>query len=171
MCDMKSLCYLLLLWVPHMAAADLLEDPGFEDQSSIWLIKNPKTAAVGAEAAHDGKLGLRLYLTEDGGRAQVDSALMPLGSSRRLQVAFWARTSGRQTGGVTVQVLNAARKPLLNEQGKPLGTIGIPASADWQRCEKEFTLPEDAAYLTLAIRSWTGQEGTIDLDDFEVVAE
>ena len=168
---MKSLFLIIFLLTPFIAEAQPLENPGFESGDQEWVIKNPATASVAAEAAHDGKLGLRLRIGDDAERAHVDTAKLPLDAGRKVKLGFWARTSSDQTGGVVLLAFSSNNKPVVDENGKPLLTVGIRNSPEWTHFEKEFTLPDEVSSVAIAIRSWTGSSGTIDLDDFELKIE
>lgn len=168
---MKPLALALCLFLPFVAEAQLLENPGFESGDLGWVIKYAATASVAAEAAHDGKLGLRLHFQNGAERAHVDSAKLPIEAGRKVKLGFWARASSDQTGGVVLQAFSPNNKPIVDDNGKPLLTIGIRNSPGWTRFDKEITLPDEASSVAIAIRSWTGSSGTIDVDDFELTLE
>lgn len=168
---MKYLPLIIFLLAPFIAEAQLLENPGFESGNQGWVIKYPATASVAADAAHDGKLGLRLQVNDDGDRARADTEKLPIDAARKLKLGFWARTSSDQTGGVVLLAFSSNNKPIVDENGKPLLTLGIRNSPEWTHFEKEITLPDEVSSVAIAIRSWNGSSGTIDLDDFELKIE
>lgn len=168
---MKNAILIAFLVAPLIAAAQLLENPGFESGDLGWVIKYAATASVVAEAAHDGKLGLRLHIQDGAERAHVDSAKLPIDAGRKVKLGFWARASSDQTGGVVLQAFSPNNKPIVDDNGKPLLTVGIRDSPGWTRFDKEITLPDEATSVAIAIRSWTGSSGTIDVDDFELTLE
>lgn len=166
---MKRLLITFLL-VPLAAGAQFLENPGFEDGDQGWGKPDPASAVV-AEAAHGGKLGLRIELKGDGDRARVDSVKFPVEAGQKVTLGFWARTASPQKFAVMLFAFNSANKPVTNENGKPLVTIGIRSSAGWTHYEEACTLPDEASTVSVGIRSWTGATGTVDLDDFELKIE
>jgi hypothetical protein len=171
----KSVTRLLLgitLLPAVLAQAQWLTNPGFESELEGWTVKElTPVSSASAEAAHEGKFGLRLTdeITDNG--ANISTERFSVTPGQKVTLGFLARSPGGSIAAVMIVPYSSNNKPLMNEQGRPPVTIGIKESSDWVHYDAEYTVPDEATSVALSIRTWTGPTGIVDLDDFNLEIE
>ena len=72
-----------------------MENGGFEDDIKGWRISEKvPMSSVKAEAAHEGKMGLRVEDNDDVQGSSVWGSQVPVEPGVLYRLSFWARTAG-----------------------------------------------------------------------------
>ncbi len=153
--------------------AQLLTNPGFENDLNDWQIKEkrPISFAV-AEAAFEGKLGLRLNDEATDAGANLTTEKFEVTPGQKISLGFMARSSNGSLAAVLLSPILSDGAPLLDEKGQPsVVAVPIKSSPDWSPYRKEYTVPEGVTSFTVSIRSWSTPTGVVDIDNFELRVE
>lgn len=151
-----------------------LPDPGFEEGSGKGWSIGDEISTLTPEAAHSGKMGLRIGTPAYSARGSaVTSARLPVTPGQTLTVTFWAKGEPNHAG-VFLYFYNAAGKQVTAKAaaGQAKGGGGQPARAidkpagQWQQYDLKAQAPEGAAFVSLWLHSYSGGRFVIDLDDF-----
>lgn len=149
-----------------------LPNPGFEEGPSQWWSIGDNSSQIMAEAAHSGKLGLRIGTTNYNPRgASVTSAKVAVNAGQEFTLAFWARGTPN-CSGVYIQFYNAAGKGIKDSDPKTRGSGGQSVclinqqSGEWHPYTMKVTALPGAVSVALWIHSFSGAAGLVDLDDF-----
>jgi len=171
--SVKYLSFLLLLPLSLHAADNLLGNPGFEEEQAGWaILEKEPISSVSPDAAHDGKLGLRITDESKENGANVSSDRFPVTPGQKVSLGFWSRSTTEGIGAVMLVPFSSTGRAILNQNGKPECVVAIKKDkGDWDRHDVEYTVPDGASTLGVSIRTWTGSVGTADLDDFELKIE
>ena len=106
--------FALVLILPQALLAEQkldLANSGFEDGESSWSIsKNGVSVAVVPEAAHTGKLGLRITDKSDKEGAFVASVSLPSSAGKKYRLTFWGRNIEGATTAVYFLFFDAQQK-------------------------------------------------------------
>ncbi|CAN5571055.1 hypothetical protein BH09VER1_BH09VER1_31190 [soil metagenome] len=148
------------------AAAQTIVNPGFEQDLTDWTSRfdrNNMSTAV-PEAAHSGKLGLRI--TDDNVKAasSLESLAIEATPGQKFQVTFWARTVAGD-GSVAVSLRFFDEKPK-NLQKKP-PSILFKQTPEWKQFTVTGVAPANSVGFVVVIHSLALETVTADLDDFE----
>lgn len=151
--------------LPLLAAAGLHANPlpnsGFEEGDAHWAIRDDASQVV-ADAAHNGRLGLRVGKAEYyPSGASVFSPRFAVAAGQQITVTFRARATG-SIGGVYVWPYDASGKLVGSAPICPIQNSG----GEWKEYSKAATMSEGATTVALWIHTYGGATGTIDLDDF-----
>ena len=147
-----------------------LPNPGFEEGLAAWVVKDTMSKAV-PEAAHSGKLGLRIVDEDKGVGSSVMSAKLPVKAGQQIKVNFWAKTT-TSFSSVFLWFYDANRKVIKDPSLKH--TDGLSAAAiketdgEWHPYSVIASAPQDAVTLSLWIHSYSTSVDSVDIDDFEV---
>lgn len=168
----KSLLAAFFL-LPFAAQAQLLTNPGFEDGQDGWKINEKETiSTVIGDAAHEGKMGLRINDESKENGANISTDRFPVTPGQKVSIGFFGRSTVEGIGAVMIMPYGAGNRAILNENGKPECVIAIKKdNGDWDRYDAEYTVPDGADSVSISIRTWTGSVGSADLDDFELKIE
>src|SRR2546428_469051 len=104
--SIAAFCCILVSAATTRAATNPVPNPGFEDGTKGWEIKDAMSHAV-AEAAHDGKMGLRITDEDKAGGSSVMSARLPVKPGQAVTLTFWAKTK-TDFAGIYLWFFNAA---------------------------------------------------------------
>ena len=154
---------------PVWGADNALPDPGFEGDNAQWWAIADDSSQIVPEAAHTGRLGLRIgSRTYNPRGASVTSARLPVTPGQALTLSFWAK--GAPDGcAVYLTFANAAGKSVTDAAtprgGQQLCAVNKQAEG-WNAYTFTGKAPADAATVALWIHSFAGAAGVIDLDDF-----
>ena len=143
------------------AFANPLPNPGFEAGDAHWAVRDGASQII-ADAAHGGKLGLRVGKAEYyPSGASVFSPRFPVAAGQSVTVTFWARATN-SICGVYLWPYDANGKLV----GKaPIGAVQN-SGGEWKAYSKTATMPEGATAVALWIHTYGGATGIVDLDDF-----
>lgn len=159
------------LWLSlGVAAGDALPltNPGFEEELTGWTVLDVSGAAstVSAEAAHQGKAGLRVVDESDSLSAKVLGTPIPVEPGTTYRVNFWARTSTPGRMGVFLR-FETARHQIIDPENLAYSTVN-GAADEWVQYSVEAKAPEEAASLTIWVHSYSRMTGSVDFDDFSL---
>jgi len=147
-----------------------LTNPGFESGLEGWTLSKEDSGAglsqTSAEAARTGTNGLRVKQDADGPGSWAQNARVPVTAGKSYRVSFWSRCIEESGIGVWVQFFDADRKPIPQ---KPDVALQVPQKArEWTEYHLDVTAPENAAFITLAIHSYSHRACLADFDDFSL---
>lgn len=145
------------------AANNPLPNPGFENVDAHWRIAD-SASKITTDAARTGKMGLHAGqdLTLSGG-ASISSSWFPVKPGQKLSVDFWARTQTKNTG-VYLMFFRDNRRMVT----KPVVRVVDQPDGQWHPYTLQAEAPEEAAFVTIWIHTWSGSSGAADLDDFVI---
>lgn len=148
--------------------AGQLTNPGFESELSEWKVQEKQpVSSLTKEAAHEGTLGLHLA----GPGARLESERLDVVPGQKVTLEFWARATTNGLGVVMLVPYGGNKRPILNEKNSPPVVIVLKKSEEWTPYKTEFIAPENAVYIGIWVRSWSGAKGEADLDDFSLKIE
>lgn len=175
-------CVMTLMLICGLSAAadaprNPLPAPGFEENASHWWTIGDDSSKVLPEAAHTGKMGLRIgSMTYNPRGASVTGARLPVAPGQAFTLTFWAK-GAPHCAAVYLNYFNAAGKSV-TPSAKPASAkksagqqlCGLDKGADaWNQYSFPAEAPEGAAFVALWIHSFSGAAGLVDLDDFALV--
>lgn len=148
-----------------------LSNPGFEDGLSSWDSShdNDMSRAV-ADAAHNGRFGLRVQDRSDTLGSSLISAPLPVISGKRYSVRFWGRILEGE-GLAVYLIFFDAQGGYLNKQelGNENLTMIPKTATDWTQFSVDGAAPDNAFSLKVWIHSFTKSIVVADVDDFTVL--
>lgn len=151
-----------------IVTASVLPNAGFEDGLSGWVAKDTMARAV-PEAAHTGKLGLRIVDEDDKKGSDFTSAQIPVASGQALVLTFVARTQDNFSG-VYLWFRDTAGKPVKDVALQYTGgmpSVGVKkGDGNWTPYTLKTTVPPAATTVSVWVHSWGAAKGTADFDDF-----
>ncbi len=164
---MRSLLFLAsvaliatLAQAADVAPATPLPNPGFEASGEMWSTADD-TSQIIADAAHEGKMGLRVGTSQYSPTgSSVTSARFPVVPGQEITLSFFARARS-ECGGAYLLFYKADGKWGKNFLGAVKNTDG-----QWHQYEVKVKAPDDAAMVTIWVHSYSSTRGTIDFDDF-----
>jgi peptidoglycan/xylan/chitin deacetylase (PgdA/CDA1 family) len=169
---MRSFGCLVLLCVSLCAAraASVLPNAGFEEGLAGWVTRDAMAKAL-PEAAHSGKLGLRIVDADTVKGSDFTSAKLPVTEGQAITLTFFARAQG-DFSGVYLWFHDAAGKAVKNDALKYTGgmpSVGVKkGTGDWTPYTIKATVPSGAVMVSVWVHSWGSATGTADFDDFEI---
>lgn len=145
-----------------------LPNPGFEEKTATWNTANDQGMSVAIpEAAHSGKLGLRV--TDESGSlgSSLATRRFPATPGKSYEMRFFARLVKGEGIAVYLRFYNAKGEflntPALKNQ------ISAPIRRDateWKAFAKKGVAPEGAVQVEIWVHSFTDKVVTADFDDF-----
>ncbi len=160
----RLLRFSVLLTLTAWAEDNPLPNPGFEDSDTMWSASG--SAQFIPEAAHAGKLGLRVGLASysaDG--ASVTSARLPVTHGQELALAFHARSQA-PCSGAYLWLYNAAGKAVNPPKGCNTACWVSQTNHVWEAYTLRTTVPAGVAAVAVWVHASPGVPGTADYDDF-----
>jgi len=149
-----------------------LANPGFEDGLEGWR----KSADNGmsqplAEAAAEGKLGLRVTDNEPAKGSRLTSQRFAAKPGATYVVRFKARSHGGRGMGVYLRFYNKVEQPIELPHGHKFH-LDIPeAQTEWKAMELKAVAPADAAEVEVVLRSNNVAITKADFDAFALSEE
>ena len=131
--------------------------------------EQPLMSNAQPDAAHSGKMGLRIEDKSEGVGSSVFSPQVPATPERTYQLSFWSKTNVVNGGGVWARFYNADSKII--GQAPTLLTNFSNDNGDWVQFKKSLQTPAETAFVAFWIHTSTAAQGTFDFDDFSVTAE
>ena len=148
-----------------------LPNPGFEEQTASWNAANDQGMSVAIpEAAHGGKLGLRVTDDSKTLGSSLAAQRFPATPGKNYEVRFHGRSVKGEGIAVYLRVYN--------EKGEFLNTpalknqINVPirrADTEWKAYSKKGVAPAGTVQVEVWIHSFTANVVTADFDDFVLV--
>lgn len=142
----------------------------FEKGLDGWTDKDTLAMSQASpEAAHSGKMGLRLSDNDPRLGSGLSSPQVAIEPNTSYELSFWAKTKVKSGAGVWVRFYDANHMAL----SVPLTQItGLSdSSGEWKEYKAIVPSPAQARYLSFWIHSYTAAQGNFDFDDFSLVAK
>jgi peptidoglycan/xylan/chitin deacetylase (PgdA/CDA1 family) len=141
-----------------------LQNGGFEEGTKGWAIREKVPMSVpNAEAAQEGKMGLRVSDDDATAGSNALSERVSIVGGRGYHLSFWAKTMANDAAVLQFRFYDADRKGLTGESGKlPVSTT----NGRWLEMNLTDRAPQNAAFLSVWIHSYTGAKATLDFDNF-----
>lgn len=158
---------LVVALVQSAAADNPLPNPGFEEGEQHWTIGD-EFSKITADAAHSGKLGVRVGATEYHPHvSSVTSSRLPVQEGQEIALTFWARST-KSSAGAYLFYYNADGKTVQDAKGKGGGpTCGITQpDGQWHPYKLAAKVPAGAASVAVWLHAFSGATVTTDFDDF-----
>jgi len=163
--------FILCAGLARADVAQPIANPGFEANATSWVAaqsdKDASLSTVVAEAAHTGKLGLRVNQSEGGPGSWFQSSKAPLVEGKAYRLQFWARTLKTSGVGVWVQFYDADGKEV--KAPAPLAVQVPQDSPEWTLVSLNVNAPAGATQFTLAVHCYSKRATQADFDDFALV--
>lgn len=153
------------------AAANLLPDPGFEEQKHGWGWASPKMSEVTNLDFYAGKYSLRLFTDQKSSSpvSQLFSREIPLDVSDatacKLRISFWYKGDAPSVAMLFLKEENDKFVAIQDDLGKPLECSFLPKKAEgWTLFEKDIPVSrrylKDAPFVRLRFQRWAGKKPT-----------
>ena len=145
-----------------------LTNGGFEQGIIDWSNKtdNDMSHAV-AEAAHTGKLGLRVTDADPAIGASLTSQYIEAEAGKSYVVTFWARTIEGKGAGVVLRFSDATGKSIKPPESATEDRQVIPPDQqEWAQFTLRANGPDGTARVRVVITSNKKDQVTADFDDF-----
>ncbi len=152
-------------------AAMKLVNPSFEDGLTGWDNKGDNGMSVlSAEAAKDGKQGVRVTDDTDASGSSLYSAPLPAKAGTTYSLTFQSRVvEGERGMTVYLQFLDVDGKLLTRRADNNEITVSVRGS-EWKPYSVNGVAPENATRVRIWIHTSSGAKGLkVDLDDFKLV--
>jgi hypothetical protein len=144
---------------------------GFEQKGEGWsAVQDNGMSAFIAEAAHTGKVGLRVT---DGSATQgssLASKRFPATAGKSYEVRFYGRNLKGQGIAVYLKFYDAAGKLLNTPELKNQVSVAVRrGDSEWKQFSASGAAPAMATQVEIWIHSFLKNEVTADFDDFVLV--
>lgn len=160
----------LLSFSPRLCGGEVpLSDAGFEQETRGWKTSpdDQGMSEFTAEAAHAGKLGLRVVDNTSEGGSSAYSARVPVKAGWIYRLSFQARVLSGSGAGVYLRFLDGQGK-YLNPVPKQNDLVGLDSAGKkgWKEYSVQAMAPETAVAADIWIHSFKRDIITADFDDF-----
>jgi hypothetical protein len=139
------------------------ENAGFEQNLDAWTVQRGNFSTP-AEAAHEGKAGLRIDATEN---ATLNYPLIPVDGMKKYRLRLWIRGSVNSLASVSISFQEGSGKAMDLENANDYKKA-LPTGKEWKEFSFEFTPPESASVLHFKLGVWPKKDATafdvIDID-------
>lgn len=161
-----KLAVLFALILPLSVQAKGLPNPGFEDGPSGWAINDTMSKVI-PDAAHEGKMGLRITDDNTSAGSSVTSAKLPVQPGQEITLTYWSKAQS-DCAGVYFWFYDSAGK-VINDPAQRAGA-GHPVcgvkKGDGGMSTLKAVAPGGAVAVAVWIHSFGSATGTVDFDDF-----
>jgi hypothetical protein len=175
---MRTTCFLFLaIMILHGLAVGAsagplpLRNPGFEKGRDGWSVPGGGTAGVEitAEAARNGKLGLRVTDKDPATDVTVRAAPVPAKPGKTYRVSFAGRSvDGGRGFNVFVRFLDADQKHIPLKDGHRYHFMITEDHKEWGRFSLDGTAPKGTAFAEVYVRTNKVAVVVADVDDFSI---
>jgi hypothetical protein len=164
---MRIILTFSLLALTSLGAQEVA-NPGFELELNDWTtVSDRNMSGTTEEAAHSGKVGLRVTDEEDKGGSSLFSLPVEVTPGTKYELSAWARgVSGSGGVGLYLRFLNDQERLVKKEKNVVLPSEG----KEWKRYAVSDTAPEGAVMAQVWIHSFTKDTPVVDIDDVELKA-
>jgi hypothetical protein len=140
---------------------------GFEEQLAGWEGSRDNGMSVAtADAARNGKLGLRVTDKSDTLGSSLGTKPIPVTPGKTYEARFSARLVSGQGIAVYVRFFNAKGEVLNTLEKKNQNSVGITRAAkEWSNFSVKGVAPADAATVDVWIHSFLKNVVTADFDE------
>lgn len=125
------------------------ENAGFEKDLDAWAVQRGNFSTT-AEAAHEGKAGLRIDATEN---ATLNYPLIPVDGLKKYRLRLWIRGLENSHASVMISFQEGSGNPLNIENANDYKKA-LPAGKEWKEFSFDFTPPESASMLHFKLGVW-----------------
>ncbi|MGE9296477.1 MAG: carbohydrate binding domain-containing protein [Puniceicoccales bacterium] len=149
--------------------ADVPYNGDFESGLSGWLVGD-RMSGVTADAAHTGKLGLRITDNDKRNGSALHSSRYPVKEGDELTVSFDAKADSNFLA-VYIWPTNASGKLVRNGSGRGDGLNSVAVKAgdgSWQSYSVSQVMPSGAEAVSIWVHSWSSGTGVADFDNFKI---
>jgi hypothetical protein len=152
----------------------LSTNPGFEDGIEGWSLKDTdavaKLSQVLPEAAHTGKMGLRVNQAAGQSGQWIASSQMLVVPQQKYRITFWVRTLADSHAAVSMRFIGADGSNSIDTAKPPLNMLQIQGGIyDWTECQFDAQAPTGAVGAVIAVHAYNKAACEADFDDFSVV--
>ena len=142
-----------------------LENPGFENQLDSWTAHaDGGKSKVIAEAAHSGKLGLRVTDESETDGCMIQSSKFACVAGKTYEAKFWSRFIAGEGAAVYLKFFDDSNKQLATNSLTP-----VPADTSaWKEFSVKAVAPETASKVMIWIHTINAAKATVDFDDFSL---
>lgn len=170
---MKIVCVfsagLVVLASAVRAAPPALANAGFEKGMTNWVATDKGMSAVVPEAAHSGRLGLRVTDPSERTGSSCRADPVPVCAGKSYVVRFWGRAVEGDGAVAVYQHYYDAEGRLLSRASNGEFILPVPGTTTgWQSLALYGKAPPNAAALSIWVHAFIGNKGKADLDDFSV---
>jgi hypothetical protein len=151
---------------PSDAADDqsLVANGDFENGMNDWISKDNGMSAVRPEAAHRGKLGLRVSDEDDQKGSSLGSRPAPATSNRTYLLRAWARVMTGKEAAIHIQFFDKDNKQLTKKEFNNDVLVKV-TGGEWKLYTLRGTAPENAAFVRVWIHTFNASQVIADFDD------
>ena len=155
-----------------------LKNPGFEEGLDGWLTKGGDFDMSHAvpDAAHTGKLGLRVTDADDKHGSSLMSEQFDVEQGRTFELRFWVRNISGHGLAVYLQFLDKTGykltdvvDTLTNAHSNQIKVIIPEDATEWKQFTVRGVAPPTSTKMYIWIHSGNAAVCVTDLDDFELV--
>ena len=140
-----------------------LANGDFESGETGWTLSKTPVSPVTTEAAHGGKLGLRVTEPGNGPGFSAFNGPFPVVAGKGYKLSFWSRSSA-DADGVYLRFFDDGHENI--PEYRP--GVTIHQSTDWSQNVILARAPATAAWARIWVRIPGKAPVTVDLDDFAV---
>ncbi|AHF94333.1 hypothetical protein OPIT5_12425 [Opitutaceae bacterium TAV5] len=164
-----SIWFGVVAWASVQAATDIpFPDPGFENGPDGWMVAaaDKGMSRIIPEAAHSGRLGLRVTDDDETSGSSLFSQKLPVTPGNDYKLTFHARIVQGAGIGVYLRFFDAKG----NRIDTPKQFVkSIPESAGWATYSLVAIAPEQATRMAVWIHSFDHAKVVADFDDFSLI--
>lgn len=165
--------FFLVLSALGWAAETVITVPnsGFEQKGEGWKADQDNgMSTFVAEAAHTGKLGLRVTDASATLGSSLASARFPASAGKSYEVRFFGRNVKGQGIAVYLKFYDAAGKLLNTPELKNQVNVAVRRTdTEWKQFSVAGAAPATATQVEIWVHSFSKNEVTADFDDFVLV--
>jgi hypothetical protein len=171
--NLKPLCLAGFIFGSALRAETplVLVNGDFEQQLTGWSATGDNgMSAVVAEAAHTGKLGLRVTDASDTLGSSLAAAKFPATAGKTYEVRFASRLIKGNAIGVYVRFYDAKGDFLNTPEKKNQNILRMTVrDTEWKDRSLKAVAPEGSVQVEVWIHSFTKGQVTADFDGFSLV--
>lgn len=139
------------------------ENSDFEQDLGSWTIQRGQFSAS-AEAAHDGKAGLRIDAAEN---ATISYPLIPVDGLKKYRLQFWVRGLENSIASVMISFQEGSGSAMDLENANDYKKA-LPAGKEWKQFSLDIKPPESASLMHFKLGVWPKKDATatdtVDID-------
>ena len=142
----------------------LVANGDFENGMNDWISKDNGMSAVRPEAAHRGKLGLRVSDEDDQKGSSLGSRPAPATPNRTYLLRAWARVMTGKEAAIHIQFFDKDNKQLTKKEFNNDILVKV-TGGEWKLYSVRGTAPENAAFVRVWLHTMNAAQAIVDIDD------
>lgn len=142
----------------------LVANGDFESGMNDWISKDNGMSQVKPEAAHRGKLGLRVSDEDDQRGSSLGSRPAPATPNRTYLLRAWARVMTGKEAAIHIQFFDEKNKQLTKKEFNNDILVKV-SGGEWKLYTLRGTAPEKAAFVRVWIHTMNASQVIVDVDD------